>query len=257
MTQLRLALLALPLLGAAGFAHATDTSAEATAWQNVLQTHLSEPHAETGLRTFDYKTFSENASDRAALDAYIDALASRGEPENDAEATAYWANLYNAVTIDVVADEYPVDSIREIRSGLFKPGPWDNDVVTVDGKTLTLNNIEHDILRKRYPSPLIHYMVNCASIGCPNVQPTLWNAVTLDADRDAAAREYVNSPRGVVVSDGEVRVSSIYDWFKADFGGSKSTVMDHLREYADADLAAQIATTKKYSSDFYDWQLNE
>ena len=82
------------------------------------------------------------------------------------------------------------------------------------------------------------------------------NGETLDADRDAAARAFVNSPRGVAVRDGRATVSSIYDWFQSDFGGSKSNVVEHLREYADPELAGQLEGIRKYSKHDYYWSLN-
>jgi len=228
----------------------------ATAWEDVLEARLSAPDAATGLIRFDYKGFANSDADMTALDAYIAELAASAEPEDDSEAASYWANLYNAVTIDVVADNYPVTSIREIKSGVFTPGPWKKELVTVGGKDLSLDNIEHDILRVRYSSPLVHYMVNCASVGCPNLQPKLWRGETLDADRDAAARAFINSPRGVRVEGGDVEVNSIYKWFADDFGGSKSSVIAHIRDYADDDLVARLEGVKAYDSHAYDWSLN-
>ena len=242
------------LLGTAASAFAAPLTPEGEAWQSVLERRLSAPDPATGLIRFDYRGMT--ASDRAALDAYVDALAATPEPEDDAEASAYWANLYNAVTVQTVVEAYPVDSIKEIGGGLFSGGPWKEDRVTVRGVAMSLDDIEHGILRKRYPSPLVHYTVNCASVGCPNLLPRLWRGETLDADREAAARAFVNSPRGVTVRDGRATVNSIYDWFQSDFGGSKTSVMDHLRDYADPALAAQIEGIRKYSRHDYDWSLN-
>ena len=248
--------LAAAALFAAPTAGATDTPA-AQAWESVLQNRLSAPNAQ-GVRTFDYRGFAASKTDRAALDAYIDSLAEAGEPSSPDAAVSYWANLYNAITVDVVADAYPVKSIRDIKPGLLSTGPWKEDRITVDGETLSLDDIEHGIMRARYPSPHIHYMVNCASIGCPNLQPELWEAATLDADRDAAAREYVNSPRAVrVKSNGDVVVSSIYRWFQEDFGRGRADVMNHIREYAEPALAAQLQGVSRYKDHEYSWALNE
>ena len=247
-------LLSALLLGTAASAFAAPLSSEGEAWEAVLEERLSAPDPATGLIRFDYGGMT--ASDRAALDAYVDALSAMEEPEDDDEASAYWANLYNAVTVQTVVESYPVDSIKDIGGGLFSSGPWKSDRVTVRGEALSLDDIEHEILRKRYPSPLVHYTVNCASVGCPNLLPKLWLGETLDADREAAARAFVNSPRGVVVRDGKATVSSIYDWFQSDFGGSKSNVVEHLREYADPELAGQLEGIRKYSRHDYDWSLN-
>ena len=103
----------------------------------------------------------------------------------------------------------------------------------------------------------MHYSINCASFSCPNLQPRAWEAATLDTDLDAAAREYINSPRGVAVTSRGLVVSSIYDWFEADFGGSRQAVIDHLLKYADDDLAAKIRANPKIRRYQYDWSLND
>ena len=172
------------------------------------------------------------------------------------QALAYWANLYNAVTVDVIIDNYPVTSIRKIRSG-FSIGPWKADRVTVNGQRLSLNNIEHDIMRKKFPSPLVHYMVNCASVGCPNLKDGLWHASTLDVDSKAAAESFVNSPRGARITSKGLQVSEIYKWFESDFGGSKDGVVRHIRQYAGPELAAAIDGGAKIRGYEYDWNLNE
>ena len=157
----------------------------------------------------------------------------------------------------MIVDNYPLTSIRKLKSGFVSIGPWDRKLVTVRGQELSLNDIEHEILRKRYPSPLIHYMVNCASIGCPNLKPGLWRAETFDADRDAAARVFINSPRGVRITRKGLVLSSIYKWFRKDFGGSKEGVLAHLRHYAGPELAAAIDGGAKIIDHDYDWSLNE
>ena len=250
----RLLLTSALLLGTAASAFAALLTPEGEAWEAVLERRLSAPDPATGLIRFDYAGLT--TSDRAALDAYVAALAAMEEPEDDSEASAYWANLYNAVTVQTVADSYPVESIKDIGGGLFSSGPWKSDRVTVRGEALSLDDIEHGILRKRYPSPLVHYTVNCASVGCPNLLPKLWRGETLDADREAAARAFVNSPRGVTIRDGKATVSSIYSWFQSDFGGSRASVVDHLRDYADPELAEQLEGIRKYSKHDYDWSLN-
>jgi hypothetical protein len=179
-----------------------------------------------------------------------------------AEAFAYWGNLYNAVTLKVVLDRYPVDSIRDIKSdSWFDPraytGPWRQLRVTVEGRRLSLDDIEHEIMRPTFKDPRVHYVVNCASDGCPNLLDRAWRAATLEADMEAAARAFVNHPRGVaVLPDGTLRVSSIYRWFIADFGGNDAGLLAHFRQYAQGDLARHLAGTPRIAQDSYDWSLN-
>jgi len=210
-----------------------------------------------GVARFDYAGLTANAADRQLLKDYIAYLESQNpDSMSENEALAYWANLYNAVTVDVVINKYPVTSIRKIRSG-FSIGPWKEDRVTINGVRMSLDDIEHGTMRKKYPSPLIHYMVNCASIGCPNLKDGLWKAETLDADRTAAARAFVASPRGVRLTDKGLQVSSIYKWFQSDFGGNKDGVLAHIREYAGPELAKAIDSGAKIRGFEYDWDLNE
>ena len=174
------------------------------------------------------------------------------------EQLAYWINLYNALTVQAVLDDYPVESIRKISisPGLFSIGPWDRKLIRIEGEDLTLNDIEHRILRPIWQDPRIHYAVNCASISCPNLMPTAFTGANADELMTAGAREYINSPRGVTVRNGRLYVSSIYDWFDDDFGGTDARVIAHLREYASPALDAKLARISRISGDDYDWDLN-
>ncbi|WP_409433289.1 DUF547 domain-containing protein [Litorimonas sp. RW-G-Af-16] len=226
----------------------------ANAYEAVLKSRL-KPGA-NGLMVFDYDA-AKAAGDLDTISAYVTYLESQDPTAmSDLEATAFWANLYNAVTLRVVLENYPVSSIKKIGGGLFSSGPWKKEIITVNGRAMSLDNVEHDTLRQQYPSPYIHYMVNCASIGCPNLPSELWRAETLETKRIEAARAYINSLRGVKVSGGKLTISSIYDWFQEDFGGSKDGVIAHIREHADAELAGIIDDGAKISGYDYDWKLN-
>lgn len=216
-----------------------------------------------GVNRVDYARWKASAADVKALDDYIAALSST-QPSRLSrnEAFAYWANLYNAITLKVVLDRYPVKSIRDIKSdGLFDPkayiGPWRTKRVTVEGRQLSLDDIEHEIMRPTFKDPRVHYAVNCASFGCPNLPPKAWDAATLDVDLDAAARDFVNHLRGAAVLPGnKLRVSSIYKWFRDDFGRDDAGVIAHLRKYARPDLARRLEKVTAIAEDQYDWSLN-
>jgi hypothetical protein len=218
-----------------------------------------------GVTRVDYAKWKASADDVASLGRYIAALAAE-KPSgfNREQAFAYWANLYNAITLQVILDNYPVDSIRDIRStgtGLFDVkawfGPWRTKLVTVEGRELSLDAIEHEIMRPTFKDPRVHYAVNCASIGCPNLKATPWRAETLEDDLEAGAKAFINSPRGVVVKgDGALTVSSIFSWFKEDFGGTDDGVIAHLRKYAGPELAKKLEGNPRIAGDQYDWSLN-
>ena len=226
------------------------------AWDTLLKEYLVS--AENGLDRFRYD--SVKASDRMALADYLATLqAIRISGYNRAEQRAYWINLYNAATVKVVLDHLPVRSIREIRLGgeLFSGGPWRSKILSVEGEAVGLDDIEHRILRPIWKDPRIHYAVNCAAVGCPNLSRTAYSAGNFDRLAEAGARAYVNSPRGVRVENGKLRVSSIYEWFKADFGGSDAGVIAHLKQFAEPVLAARLETISRMDDDGYDWSLND
>ena len=211
-----------------------------------------------GLNRVRYAAWKATPADRAALTDWIaEAEATPVSTLPRAEQFAFWANLYNAVTVRVVIDAYPVASIRAIRPTAISIGPWGRKMVQVEGRALSLDDIEHQILRRQWREPRVHYAVNCAAVGCPNLQTRAWRAATLERDLDRAARAFINSPRGVRVrADGQLVISSIYSWFRADFGGGQAGVRAHLARYADADLKARLDAGARIAGDAYDWSLN-
>ncbi|MEL6338020.1 MAG: DUF547 domain-containing protein [Pseudomonadota bacterium] len=221
-------------------------------WAAILSRHLSSGHAD-GVARFDYA-----AADRGAIGAYIDQLAGVTATDLSREAAyAYWVNMYNAVTVWIVLEEYPIDSIREVRGGLFNTGPWGEKLVTVEGQSLSLDDIEHGILRPVWRDPRIHYAVNCASIGCPNLAPAPYTAAALETMLEEGARAYVNHPRGAAVEGGRLLVSSIYEWFKEDFGDTDAGVIAHLKQYATGAHRDALAQASRLADDRYDWSLND
>lgn len=227
----------------------TDTSA---LYANLLNTYVSE---DDGINFFAYGKVTD--AHHAELKSYIASLEAQGtEGMNDDQIKAFWFNVYNAKTIDVILDNYPLKSIRSL--GSFNRGPWDKKLLNVKGVgEMSLNDVEHGTLRKIYDEPRIHYAVNCASYGCPNLKASIWTAENLEADLEAAAIAYVNHPRGVSVENGKIIASSIFDWYKGDFGTSHENLIAHFQKYAKGDLATQLQGKTKISKFDYDWNLNE
>ena len=223
-------------------------------WDAIIKTYRrAEP---SGLATFDYGRVSP--ADREALRAYVDALeAVPVSRYSRPEQLAYWINLYNALTVKVILDHYPVGSIRDINNspGLFARGPWGRKLVTIEGEGVSLNDIEHRILRPIWKDPRIHYAVNCAAVGCPNLQEDAFTASNIEALLNRGARAYVNDARGARFENGRLIVSSIYGWFAEDFGGGAG-VLDHLRQYAEPDLRGRLETRTAVDGHAYDWSLN-
>jgi len=221
------------------------------AWDAILSAGLRR--GGDGIARFDYA-----ATSRARVDAYVAGLA-RVDPGTltSGAAFAYWVNLYNAVTVQIVLGAYPVSSIREIGGGLFSSGPWRSASVRVADVALSLDDIEHGILRPVWRDPRIHYAVNCASLGCPDLAGRAYVSGRLGQMLDAGARAYVAHPRGARVGSRGVTVSSIYDWFSADFGGSAAGVLEHLAAFAPAAKAAEITAAGRIAGYAYDWALND
>lgn len=217
-----------------------------------------------GINRVAYGKWAAAKPDRSALDAYITTLAAQKPSSlSKPEAFAYWANLYNALTLQVILNAYPVKSIRDIKSeNWLDPkawlGPWRTERVVVEGRRYALDDIEHKVLRPTQQDPRVHYAVNCASLGCPNLMNRAWQAATLEADLESAARAFINHPRAVVVrSDGTLKLSSIYKWFAEDFGTTDLAVIAHIKRYAAKDLAEKLATVTKIAEDHYDWSIND
>ncbi len=225
-------------------------------WDAFLQRHLRT--GEDGIARIAYGAVS--TAEKAELQGYLDTLA--GTPVgalNRREQQAYWINLYNALTVQVILDHHPVDSIRDIdiSPGFFADGPWGKKLITVDGEAVSLDDIEHRILRPIWKDPRIHYAVNCASVGCPNLQDRAFTAENTEDLMDIGARAYINHPRGVSVDRNKLTVSSIYKWFKEDFGGTDAGVIEHLKAFADPELKTALSDVKRIDRDRYDWTLNE
>lgn len=211
-----------------------------------------------GIARIDYAGVTP--ADRSRLSHYLDRLTAIPISHfARSEQFAYWVNLYNALTVATILDHYPVDSIRsiDISEGWLASGPWDAKLIAVEGVDLTLNDIEHRILRPIWRDPRIHYVVNCASVGCPNIPAVALTGSDLEEALNQAARDYINSPRGVSIAGDTATISSIYGWYQEDFGNSKPSVIRHLTRYADADLAHRLKLVDPYALDYaYDWDLN-
>lgn len=223
-------------------------------WQTILDDYLVSD-TDSGVNLFDYSGLIDDG--REPLDQYLDELTS-ADPLllNRAEQKAYWINLYNAVTVAVILDNYPLVSITDIGGKVGSFGPWDNDAVELNGITLSLNDIEHRIIRPLYNDYRIHFAVNCASIGCPNLATEAFTSENMEELLDTAAAEYVGHPRGVTVNGSQLLLSSLFEWYASDFGSDQKQVLETLAKHADPETKDAML---KFSADadyYYDWSLN-
>ena len=239
-------------------AHRVDSTGtvDHSPWDGVLARH-NVPAAD-GSRRFAYDRVGPD--DRRRLGDYIDALANVAVSDlGRDQQRAYWINLYNALTVKVVLDRWPVASIRDIAisPGLFSVGPWGRKVIRVEGEPLSLDDIEHRILRPIWKDARVHYALNCAAIGCPDLLPIAFTAANTEELLERAARAFVNHPRGARIEGGRLVVSSIYVWFRSDFGdGTDAAVIAHLARHARPEFARALAGIERVSDHGYDWAIN-
>ena len=222
-------------------------------WQAFLDDYLRI--GSDGINRVAYRDVS--VGNRAELGKYLDSLSSL-DPRayNRAEQFAYWINLYNALTVEIVLRNPKKGSILRMGKGLFSIGPWDDPLLTIAGQPLTLNDIEHRILRPIWRDRRIHYAVNCASIGCPNLATTAYTASNVEALLDAGEAAYINHPRGVRFDDrGRLQLSELYKWYVGDFAEDELALVRYLAE-RHATMGGELsAYTGRIRYD-YDWALN-
>jgi hypothetical protein len=229
---------------AAGAVHAAGVD-------NTLYASLLNRHVKDGV--VDYQGFKD---DEATLDRYLNTLAAV-DPESLSKngQFAFYTNAYNAWTIKLILTRYPdVSSIKDL--GSFFRSPWKKKIARIDGQLLTLDQIEHDILRKRFRDPRVHFAVNCASKSCPPLQTEPFSGDRLDAQLDKAVTAFINDSRFNRIDGNTLWVSRIFDWFSKDF---KDDVIGFVIRYAAAPLRDRLVRNKneirvRYLD--YDWSLN-
>lgn len=207
-----------------------------------------------GYNRVDYNGVKARMGELKAYIASLEAANPAAMSRN--EAHAYWINLYNAKTLEVVAEAFPVKSIKDIDLGgaLFGGGPWKARIMKVSGREISLDNIEHDIVRPLFSDPMSHYGLNCASYSCPNLARRAFTGANVDALLKENAEAYVGHERGVSIKNGRITASKIYDWYAGDFGG-EGKLKDHWASLANEKKAAEIAAASigRYT---YDWSIN-
>ena len=247
---------AAPDLDLWAFWNASDESSTRTVdhseWQGFIDRHVAP--SDSGINLVAYGDMTP--ADRAKLNGYIDSLAAI-DPRTlrRDEQMAYWINLYNALTIEVVLRYPKKKTILRMGERLFSIGPWKDKLLTIAGEEVSLDDIEHRILRPIWRDHRIHYAVNCASLGCPNLATTAFNADNLDTLMAQGERDYVNHPRGVMLENGRLTLSSIYDWYGSDFADDEAGLLAHLAERHETlgDALKAYDGRVRYE---YDWSPN-
>ncbi|GAB2781272.1 DUF547 domain-containing protein [Rhabdobacter roseus] len=219
------------------------------AWDKLLKKHVNAQ----GM--VNYKGFKQ---DRAELKKYLDQL-SKNAPNpktwSKDEQLAYWINAYNAYTVELILEYYPLKSIKDIGSSIkipFVNTPWDIKFIEIGGKKMDLNNIEHGIIRKQFNEPRIHYALVCAALSCPPLRNEAFLPEKLDKQLDDQGRAFLNDPTKNVVTKDKASISKIMDWYGGDFK-KKMPIRDWVNQYANT----KLSEGGSISFMDYNWTLNE
>ncbi|MBF2709610.1 DUF547 domain-containing protein [Flavobacterium soyangense] len=215
-----------------------ETAINHSKWNELLQKHVSSKG------NVDYKGFKKDA---LALQSYLDLLA-KNTPEKSWSKNAvlaYWINAYNAFTVKLILDNYPIKSIKKIN------GPWDKEFFALGGKKYSLGEIEHKILRKMN-EPRIHFAINCASFSCPNLANEAYTEAELEKQLSRAAKSFLNDASKNAISANKAELSQIFDWFSDDFK-KNGTLIDFINKYS----LVKMDDNAKISFKDYNWNLNE
>ncbi|NNL82553.1 MAG: DUF547 domain-containing protein, partial [Winogradskyella sp.] len=211
------------------------------AWDDLLKKHVKP----NGL--VDYKGF---INDSVALNQYINYL-SQQVPDKTwsvKEQLAYFINVYNANTIKLIGDNYPVPSIKDVSATI---SPFLKQFIKIGDKSYSLADIEKGILQKMN-EPRIHFAINCASISCPKLLQTAFTAKNVDELMDIAASEFINSDKNKL-SANNPKLSEIFKWYKSDFLQISPSIIDYINQYADV----QINANAELNYIQYNWDLND
>jgi hypothetical protein len=221
---------------------AVDVSEEIvdhSVWDNLLKKHVGKD----GL--VDYKGFQ---LDQPGLRSYLDMLSKTQPTENWSveELLAYYINTYNAYTVQLILDNYPVKSIKDINAS------WTRGIVPVGSKNLSLGGIENGILRKMN-EPRIHFAINCASYSCPKLLNEAFTASKMEEQLEQVTKEFINSDKNEINASNP-RLSSIFDWYKKDFVvNGEVDVIGYINRYSKTKINRSATVDFKN----YDWNLNE
>ncbi|MGY0391664.1 DUF547 domain-containing protein [Bizionia sp. KMM 8389] len=207
-------------------------------WNSFLQKQVTNTGA------VNYKSIKENPEQlNLYLQEFKKTVPNKNWTKND--VLAYWINAYNAFTIKLIIDNYPVSSIKDIKK------PWDQEFIVINNKTVSLNYIEHTVLRKMN-EPRIHFAIVCASASCPKLQNKAYFPETLNTQLTAATEAFLADDSKNTIKNKEVELSKIFKWFSKDFK-EQGSLISFLNTYSNI----KIASDAKIDYKDYSWELND
>ncbi len=225
------------------------TIEEKTKVKQPIKTELDHSKFQKILSTFVSKTgdvdYQGLVKNKATLDEYITELQANpiDKSWSKDKQLAYWINAYNAFTLKLMVDNYPVNSITDLEGGK----PWDKSWIKIGDKTYSLNNIENDIIRPQFNDARIHFAVNCAAKSCPPLGNFAYTEANLQSKLESQTKKFINSNSNKI-SENEIAVSKIFEWYASDFGD----LINYINKYAETKVSS--GATIKYLE--YDWALN-
>ncbi|RBP83935.1 DUF547 domain-containing protein [Marinomonas rhizomae] len=235
-------------------------------WNTLLKQHVLPLNGGQASQV-DYQGFVD---DKASLDAYLKTLENVSQSEFDDwskdNQLAFLINAYNAWTVDLILTEWPdLDSIKDL--GRFFSSPWSKSFIPLLGKTRSLDDIEHNLIRgsDRYQDPRIHFAVNCASIGCPALRNEAYKGQSLDTQLNEQTQLFLQDRSRNRINDNQLELSSIFKWYREDFekgwqgySSLEQFLADHATDLSLSPEALQILKDKDMTIRFldYDWALN-
>ena len=223
-------------------------------WQAWLDRFVVANHT-SGIHRVRYAAV--DGPGKMQLDSYLRALQAIDPRQlSRNEQLAYWINLYNAATVQVIIKHPGVKSIREIKSGIFSVGPWKLPLLKVAGQTLSLDDVEHRIVRPLFHDRRVHFALNCASLGCPDLAAQAYQGATLDAMLNAQQLAYLSHPRAIRLDKNELVLSSLFQWYREDFAADEAGAIAYLAAHAPPTVAARLRGFHGAVSYAYDWDLN-
>lgn len=251
-------LLFLMILFAAAVPARAELADTTAAWDALTGRYVVDE------RWIDYDAWHATPADVEALHGVVDGFEAIDPDALDRDdALAFWINVYNAVTVELILEHHPVASIKDIDGAGLLGSPWKLERITIGGQALTLDEIEHEIIRPTFDEPRIHFAVNCASVGCPPLASEAYVGARLDAQLDRATRRALHDRAWLDLSgctgaygDGTIRLTKIFEWFADDFGGDAG-IRDFLARHR-PDAAFRVRNTScSLSFMDYDWELND
>lgn len=229
-----------------------------------LFTEILNKHVNNG--KVNYKELISELS----FDNYLDQLKNTNPDtiKNSNDKLAFWINVYNAYTLKIIIDNYPLESINDLHSGgliigtILSTTIWDKDFVVINGSRTTLNSVEHDIIREIFNDPRAHFALVCASISCPPLRNEAYEGYKLDDQLTDQGIIFLNdsTKNSFDINNKEAGISKIFDWFEEDFGHNDEEVLLFISQFLSVPVANSL---KKNASEWdidyldYNWNLNE